>query len=257
MNKGNDFLDEFADADLPDAIEPAIEPQMEPAGRGPVRGPDGKFVKAEAQRQAEQAEKGAKEAAQAEVSEPPSYDDEGSTVPIHVLKALREENRKLKARMGQQAQPKAPEFTGPQVAFEQDPRSYLEQTLHAQKMQMSMFMATQQNDETTVQEAWGAFDEACRVDPAVSAYSYTLLQHPHPMGELVKWYREQTDLRALREAGSIEALVQQRMAQMSGQAPAQSAMRKNVPVSLAGTGKARSSEANSGELDGFDALFKR
>jgi hypothetical protein len=34
-------------------------------------------------------------------------------------------------------------------------------------------------------------------------------------------------------------------------------MRKNVPVSLAGTGKARSSEANPGELDGFDALFKR
>jgi hypothetical protein len=61
MSGEKDFLDEFADADLPDAIEPAPEPQMEPAGSGRQRGPDGKFVKAEAQRQAEQAEKGAKE----------------------------------------------------------------------------------------------------------------------------------------------------------------------------------------------------
>jgi hypothetical protein len=99
MSGEKDFLEEFAD-DLPEAIEPAPEPQMEPAGR--VRGPDGKFVKAEAQARAEQAEKGAKQAAQAEVNEPPSYDDETGTVPIHVLKALRKENQELKARMGQQ-----------------------------------------------------------------------------------------------------------------------------------------------------------
>lgn len=260
MSGEKDFLDDFAEQDA--GLEPVEIPQaeMEPAGRGPVRGPDGKFIKAEAEAKAREAETGAKEAAgMQQITEPPSDDDESQTVPLSALKALRKELQELKRSQGTsaQTQPKAPEFKGPQVAFEQDPRSYLEQTLHAQKMQMSMFMATQQNNEDTVKEAWSAFDEACRVDPAVSAYSYTLLQHPHPMGELVKWYREQTDLRALREAGSIEALVQQRMAQMSGQAPSQTPARKDVPVSLAGTGKARSSEAVSGEPDGFDALFKR
>lgn len=258
MSGEKDFLDDFAEQDAGIVEQP--EANVEPAQRGPVRGPDGKFVKAEAQAKAAQVETGAKEAAGMQpITEPPSDDDESQTVPLSALKALRKELQELKRSQGQgaqtQPQPKAPEFAGPQVAFEQDPRSYLEQTLHAQKMQMSMFMATQQNDEMTVKQAWAAFDDACRADPAVSAYSYTLLNHPHPMGELVKWYKERQELNEIRQAGGIEALIQQRLAAMGGQPQAQS---RNVPPpSLAGTGKARSSDAVSAEGDGFDALFKR
>jgi hypothetical protein len=257
MNGEKDFLDEFADegsADVAPVIERPLPTEMEPAGSGRQRGPDGKFIKAEAQRQAEQAEKGAQEAVQTAVTEPPSDDDETGTVPIHVLKALRKEIQALKAERSAQPQPKAPEFNGPQVDFDKDPRSYLEQTLHAQKMQMSMFMATQQNDEATVQEAWSAFDEACRNDPAVSAYSYTLLNHQHPMGELVKWYKRETQLRMLNEAGGLEALIQQRMGQGGQPAPQG---KPSLPPSLAGTGKVRSSEVNTVDADPFDALFKK
>lgn len=264
---GKDFLDEFADAELAEEAiveQPGPEPEVEPAGRGPARGPDGKFVKAEAAAKAEQVEKGAKEAAgePADIAEPPSDDEEGATVPLSALKALRKELQELKRSQatGAQAQPqpKAPEFKGPQVAFEEDPRSYLQQTLHAQKMQMSMFMASQQAGEDTTKAAWAAFDEACRSDPAVSAYSYTLLNHPHPMGELVKWYTERQELNAIREAGGIEKLIEQRLAAMGGQVPqAQPQGKPNVPPSLAGTGKPRTSDATGEPSDGFDVLFKR
>ena len=255
MSGEKDFLDEFADADLPDAIEPAPEPQMEPAGSGRQRGPDGKFVKAEAQRQAEQAEKGAKEAAQAEVSEPPSYDDEGSTVPIHVLKALRKENQELKARMGQQAnQPKAPDIPRPSVAFDENPALYTQQALVSQKTQMSQFIASQQYGDDLTQQAWTAF--VTSPDPRVIQYSYELLEHPHPVGEMVKWYQEQQELNALRQAGGIEALKQQWLAEM-GQQPTAQPQGRVAPPSLAGTGKARSSGTTGEPADGFDALFKR
>jgi hypothetical protein len=251
MSGEKDFLEEFAD-DLPEAIEPAPEPQMEPAGR--VRGPDGKFVKAEAQARAEQAEKGAKQAAQAEVNEPPSYDDETGTVPIHVLKALREENRKLKAQMGQQTnQPKAPEFRSPEVDFDEDPKAHM----ISLKMQMSGFMATQQNGEQVVNEAWSAFDQACSVNPDVSAMSYRLLNHPHPMAEIVKWYNRERELTAIQEAGGLEALKQRWLAEQGITTPQSQMQGRNLPPSLAGSGKVRSSEVNLMDQDPFDVVFKK
>jgi hypothetical protein len=262
MSGEKDFLDEFAEQDA--ALQPIEQPaeRVEPATGGPERGADGKFVRREAAEKATQAETGAKEAAGMQpISEPPSEDEEGQSVPLSVVKALRKELQELKRSTGQatQTQPKAPEFTGPQVAFEQDPRSYLEQTLHAQKMQMSMFMATQQADEATVQSAWHAFDEACRNDMTVSLYSQTLLNHPHPMGEVIKWYKRDQQMRMLEDAGSLEALIEQRIAALSGQAPqqVQTPGRPNVPPSLAGTGKPRNSDATGEPSDGFDVLFKR
>lgn len=255
MSGEKDFLDEFADADVLPAVEPAPETQMQPAGR--VRGPDGKFVKAEAQARAEQAEKGAKEAAQAEVNEPPSYDDETGTVPIHVLKALRKENQELKARMGQQAnQPKAPDIPRPSVAFDENPALYTQQALVSQKTQMSQFIASQQYGDDLTQQAWTAF--VTSPDPRVIQYSYELLEHPHPVGEMVKWYQEQQELNAIRQAGGIEALKQQWLAEMGQQPAAQAQPQGRIaPPSLAGTGKARSSGTTGEPADGFDALFKR
>lgn len=260
MSGEKDFLDEFAEQDTAAEIATNTTAPVEPAFSGPARGPDGKFVRKEAQAKAEQAETGAKEAAQEQVvTEPPSGDEESQYVPLSVVVALRKELQELKRSQGQatQTQPKGPEFIRPQVAFDEDPKSYLEQTMHAQKMQMSTFLATQQSDEQTVRAAWAAFDEACRTDPAVSAYSHALLDHPHPMGELVKWYRERQELEAIRAAGGIDNLVQQRLAAMGIQPVAGQAQKTAVPPSLAGTGKARASDATGEAADGFDVLFKR
>jgi hypothetical protein len=261
MSGEKDFLDEFAEADLPEAIEPASEPQMEPAGRGPVRGPDGKFVKAEAQAKAEQAEKGAKDAAgEAAITEPPSDDEDGQTVPLSVLKALRKELQELKRSQGvgtqtQTNQPKAPDIPRPSVAFDENPVLYTQQALVSQKTQMSQFIASQQYGEDLMQQAWTAF--VTSPDPRVIQYSYELLEHPHPVGEMVKWYQEQQELNAIRQAGGIEALKQQWLAEMGQQAPAQAQAQGRPPPSLAGTGKARSSSTTGEPADGFDALFKR
>lgn len=258
MSETKDWIDEFADDDV---VEQAVveQPKESVESTGRQRGPDGKFIKAEAERQAAEVEKGAKEAAEPQVTEPPSDDDDAGTVPLSVVKALRKELQELKKAQGtatQTQQPQAPQFQGPSVDFNEDPQSYLQQTLHAQKMQISQFMAVRESDEQTVQAAWAAFDQACLNDPVTSAYSYTLLDHPHPMGELVKWYKREQELKMLREAGGLDALIQQRMA--GGQVPqVQSQQAPNVPPSLAGTGKPRSSQSVNDVDDGFDALFKR
>ena len=262
MSGEKDFLDEFVEADLPEAVEPAPEPQVEPAGRGPVRGPDGKFVKAEAQAKAEQAEKGAKDAAgEAAVTEPPSDDEDGQTVPLSVLKALRKELQELKRSQGQGTQtqtnqPKAPDIPRPSVAFDENPTLYTQQALVSQKTQMSQFIAAQQYGEELMQQAWTAF--VTSPDPKDIQYSYELLDHPHPVGEMVKWYKEKQELNALRQAGGIEGLKQQLLAELGQQAPVQAqATGRPAPPSLAGTGKARSSSTTGEPADGFDALFKR
>jgi len=67
MSETKDFLDEdFMGDEAPvEAIEQAPEP-VEDASKGPTRGPDGKFVKAEAEAQASQVEQGAKTAVEAD-----------------------------------------------------------------------------------------------------------------------------------------------------------------------------------------------
>ena len=259
MSGEKDFLDEFAEQDAALDVQPIAEPapQMEPTVRGPTRGPDGKFVRQEAADQASKVETGAKENA---VTEPPSDDEESAQVPLSVVKALRKELQELKRSQGSttQTQPKAPEFTGPQVAFEQDPQTYTQQSIHGLKMQMSSFMAAQMTSQETVAQAWAEFDKACYEDPVVSSYSKALVDHPHPMAEIVKWWQREQQLKTLNEAGSLEALIEQRIAAMQGGQPqVQTQGRPNVPPSLAGTGKPRTSDATGEPADGFDVLFKR
>ena len=257
--RDKDFLDEFAEADVEPA-EMTVEVEAEaPVDTGPKRGPDGKFVRREAEAKAEAVETGAKEAVEADLTEPPSDEEEGQSVPLSVVKALRKELQELKKKAQgttTQSQQSAPEIRRPTVAYEQDPQAYMRESLISQKTQMSMFMASQSEGEEVAQAAWAAFDEACRRDPLVSQWSYQLLEHPHPVGEMVKWYKEQQMLNEIRSAGSIEALVQARMQQM-GQAAPQVAQKPNVPPSLAGSGKARASEATGEPVDGFEALFRR
>lgn len=257
MSGEKDFLDDFVEDDAAAIIEHAPA-EVEPVSSGRQRGPDGKFVKAEAEAKAQEVEKGAKQAADdAALTEPPSDEDESQTVPLSALKALRRELQELKRSQGlsgQTQRPQAPELPKPSVEFERDPRTYIEQSLLSQKTHMSMHIAGQQYGEDVAQEAWTAFVQS--PDPMVIQYSYQLLEHPHPVGEMVKWYREQQDLRALRDAGGIEALIQQRLAAMGGQ-PAAQGQGRNIPPSLAGTGKVRSSDPTGEITDGFDALFKR
>jgi hypothetical protein len=259
---GKDFLDEFAEEEGAEQfVEQPAEAEVESSRSGPQRGADGKFIKAEAQAEAEKAEKGAKEAAgePADVTEPPSDDEEGATVPLAVVKALRKELQELKKAQGgatqtQRPQTKAPDIPMPSVSFEQDPRTYIEEALFSQKTHISKVAAAQQFGADLVDEAWTAF--VTNNDPLVVAYSHQIKNHPHPVGEMVKWYQEQQELRAIREAGGIENLIQQRLA-TGGQPVTQVQGRPNVPPSLAGTGKPRTSDATGEPADGFDALFKR
>lgn len=265
MSEDNkDFLDDFTDEEAAEAVvEQPVQENVEPADSGRPRGPDGKFIKAEAEAKAEEVETGAKEAAQADVTEPPTADDEGPNVPITALKAERKKRQELEERLaaleGKQTQPQsAPDFTGPQVDFEEDPQSYLQAVVHQQKMQMSTFMASQEYGDGTVAEAWDAFDKACATDPQASSLSYALLNHPHPIKEVVNWYRTKQELSAVQQAGGLEALKKQWLAEQ--QAAAQTAQpataaKPNVPPSLAASGKTSSSEPINEDMDGFDALF--
>jgi hypothetical protein len=264
MSGDKDFLDEFEAEDIGhDAIvEQPTESEMEPAGSGRPRGPDGKFVKAEAEAKAEEVETGAKEAAGANHAEPPSDDEqEGQSVPFTALKAERKKRQELEERLaaleGKQTQPQStPEFEGPSVDFYEDPQSYLQAQLHQQKMQMSTLMATKDYGQDVVSEAWSSFDQACKTDPQASSLSYALLNHPHPLDEVVKWYNARKEMSALQEAGGLEALKQKWLAEMQQQPQAQQGTqpRANVPPSLASSGKATSMEP-SGVSDPFDELF--
>lgn len=252
MSETKDWIDDFAE----DVEQVDAQPKEAAESGGRQRGPDGKFIKAEAERHAEEAEKGAKEAVEPQVTEPPSDDDDTGTVPLSVVKALRKELQELKKAQGmatQTQQPQAPEIQGPSVTFEQDPQRYTQESLLSQKTFMSKTFASQQYGQELADAAWTAF--VTNNDPQVVAYSYQLINHPHPVGEMVKWYQEQQEIKAVREAGGIENLIQQRLAAMGGQPQAQAPA--NVPPSLAGTGKPRASNAADGAEDGFDALFKR
>jgi hypothetical protein len=253
---GKDFIDEFAE-------EEAVEvSEVREADSGPVRGPDGKFMRAEAEAEAAKAEKGVKETAiePAEIEVPPTDDDDdddGRTVPLSALKKVRrelQELRKTKSTEQTPTKPRVPDVPMPTVTYDENPPAYIEQALFSQKTQISKVAAAQQYGPELVDEAWTAF--VSNNDPVVVAYSHQLKHHPHPVGEMVKWYQEQQQLNVIRQAGSIEALIEQRLAAMQGQ-PSQTRQKPNVPPSLAGAGRVRSSDNTGEPVDGFDALFRK
>lgn len=242
-----DFLDEFVDepaqADVP---EPDVPEADEP--KGPQRGPDGKFVKAEAAREADKAEKGAKDAVTEPVTvpdEPPSDGEEGQMVPVSVVKKLREELKAAKAgRTTEKSQPQAPQF---------DPQGEeIEDHIFSMKLNMSHQMANMQFGEGVVSEAWAAFDEAAQSDMQTSIMSLALRAHPHPLGEIVKWYQERQMLAPVREAGSLEAYMKRMLEQQSPQPKPASAAKPATPPSLAGRATTSSRPASA---DPFDELF--
>jgi hypothetical protein len=274
-----DFLDEF---EAQDTASP--EPRSEPS-KDVSRDEQGRFAP-KAEQQAEQVQQGVKpEPAQA-VSEPePPSEPEGSHVPVSALKAERMKRQALEAELAkykqpnaqpqvqpQQPTPKSPEFAPPQVDWEEDPQHYVQAQIHSMRMEQSKFFAVSQSSEREVAEAWNAFDAACNTDPALSAYSETLINHPHPMGEVLKWHRKQQQLSQLEEAGGLdkyreriiaEYLVSQgqQTAPVSAAPQRQQQPKPMVPPSLAngGIGAAASSEPASEDLDleGFFAEARK
>lgn len=270
MSGERDFLDDFAEAEVADfgitedvtqtPAEPISEQssdQDKSEGDGPVRGPDGKFVKKEAEQVAEDVEKGVKD----DLAEAPPAEGTETMVPVSVVQKMREEIKALKAQS--EPKPKAPEFTPPQVDFQENPQAAIQGQLHAQKMQMSQFMAEQQNPDNPgiVAEAWAAFDQACKTDPQTAQLSQRLVNHPHPMGEVVKWHQQQSEVRLLKDAGGLDALIEaklaERMAQLSPQPVANGNAQPNVPPSLAKRGGGAQTNEIASEKDDFDAFFKR
>ena len=265
MKEGQtDFLDLMEPDDVSTTPEPTPEPapapQSEPSGQ--PRNPDGTYAKAEAEAAA-QAQQGVKPEAQpAPGAEPPSAEPEDVKGLRAALKAEREKRQSFEAELAklkptaqsapqsQTTAPKGPEFTAPPIDPE-DPQSFA-QVIHSMKMQQSQFIAVQQSSEQEVAEAWNAFDAACEADPSGPAalYSQTLLNHPHPIGEVVKWHRQQKELKQLQEAGGLEKLREKWLAEhfatagapATASAPASRPAPPAPPPSLASGGMGAAAE---------------
>lgn len=264
-----DFLDEF------EAQEPAQtqtpEPQSEQS-KDLSRDDKGRFAP-KAGDPVDQVAMGGKQ----EEPAPPAGREE-EFIPKSVVIALRKELQALKAgktaepsqqsspQQQSQPTPKSPEFAPPQVDWEQDPQHYVQAQIHSMRMEQSKFFAVSQSSEQEVAEAWQSFDTACNTDPALSAYSETLINHPHPMGEVLKWHRKQQQLRTLEEVGGIDKYRERVIAEYlasQGQQPAatgipqrQTQARPDVPPSLAngGAGVVTAPETLS-EDDDFNGFF--
>lgn len=275
-----DFLDDFdTDTDVMTA-PPAVTTQEPQTDSGQPRNPDGTFAKTQAEKDAaELVQQGVKPEAQpAPGAEPPSAEPEDVKGLRAALKAEREKRQLTEAQLAklqppagtapqsQTQPPKGPEFVPPQIDPE-DPQTYAH-AIHSMRMQQSQFFAVQQSSEAEVAEAWAAFDAACEAQPGgpASIYSQTLVNHPHPMGEVLKWHRQQKDLQLLQEAGGLEKLRERWLAEAqathgaqpapaAGVAPA--AQRPTPPPSLANGGAgAHADPGISSEDDDFNGLFE-
>lgn len=254
MKEGQtDFLD-LMEPDEPEGASP--EPAPEPTAKATPepaepsaqpRTPDGKFAE---KPKAEEVEKGGKQPeAHAPAQPAPPAGEEAELVPKSVVLALRKELQEAKAKLQPPAQPapqpnpapaKGPEFQVPEVDYEQDPRGFVEANLHTLKMQQSRFFAVQQSSEAEVDEAWAAFDDACKSDPAVNAWSFSpeLRAHPHPIGEVLKWHRKQKQLAQIESAGGLDAFIAAKIAEATANGGAQPA-----PMAAAATARPQAAQS--------------
>lgn len=277
MREGQtDFLDDMEP-------EPATtEPEPTQSEQSVARDDKGRFAPKAGQTD-DQVQQGVNPGAQpAPEPEPPSG-NEGPHVPRAALEAERKKRQQLEAELArfrqpqtptaQQSQPnptpKGPEFAPPQIDYDEDPQSYLQAHVHSMRMQQSHFFAAQQSSEQEVAEAWDAFDRACNTDPAISAYSETLINHPHPMGEVLKWHKKQKQLAELEAAGGLEALrerwIAEELARRSGQpAPAAQGYAQQrqtpKPATLPSLANGGGGQANAPELldedEDFNGFFE-
>lgn len=281
MKEGQtDFLDEMVREE--EAAASPSEP-TQPEQSGVPRDDKGRFAPKGEQTETDQVETGGKSSDDDEQGEaPPAPHEENEFVPKSVVIALRKELQALKAGKNgtasqqsgtQQPQPtlKGPEFAPPQIDYDEDPQSYLQAHVHSLRMEQSKFFAIQQSSEAELSEAWAAFDQACNTDPAVSAYSETLIKHPHPMGEVLKWHKRQKQLAMLEEAGGLDALrerwIAEELAKRTGQPAPQPAagtapqrQTQPKPATLPSLANGGGGQANAPELldedEDFNGFFE-
>jgi hypothetical protein len=235
-----------SEADQPAPVAEVQPPEAEPSQPDRPRNPDGTFAP---KAKDEPIETGVKKdaappqpAAQPQ-PEPPSG-EEGKHVPLAALNALKAKLAETEAKLAgltkpspeqsQQPQPNPqtpspatptrPDFSFDPSQFEDDPQTLFDARIHKNKMDMSTLVAVQQFSEAEVNEAWAAFSQSAATDPRTSALSLSLRDHPHPMGEVVQWHRQQREVKQLTEAGGLEKLREslraQLMAELQAKTPA-------------------------------------
>lgn len=256
-----DFAEQLVMSDDAGAEQPALTPEQPAPSTAPVsddrpRDEAGRF----ATKTKDEIDQGVKqEAAQPSapaVSEPPA-DAESPHVPRTALLDERRKRQALEAELAELRKPKAeqapqtsphpqnpsqsqtpkvPDFSFDPSQFEGDPEALFEARLHKNKMDMSTVMAVQQFGEGTLAEAWAAFDQAATMDPRIAALSVSLLNHPHPMGQVVNWYKEHKEVQQLTEAGGLEKLRERLRAEllqeMQGTTPAAPAITASAPTAV-------------------------
>lgn len=252
------FLEQLVSDDVPAAevVQPEIQPATpEPASDGRARDEHGRFAP---KAKSEGSETGVKQeaapapqTAQPQQAPEPPAGERGKQVPLEALTALKQKLAEREAELAtlrkpapeQQVQqpkpetpttPTRPDFSFDPSYFEDDPQALFEARLHKTKMDMSTNLAVQQFGEDVLSEAWAAFDNAASTDLQASALSGQLRDHPHPMGEVVKWYQNHREIKQLTEAGGLQKLRDQLraelLAEMQGTQPTAAAMPGAVPM---------------------------
>lgn len=178
------FLDGDATAETPVA---------EPIAEGPVRGPDGKFAKAEAETPvAEPAPQPEPEPQPAPVQATPER--EPGHVPISALLDERDKRRQLEEQLRHFQQQQAPEPVAPPNPYE-DPDGWTDyqQSLVAQSRwdavtSISQVMANEKHGAELVQSAAQAFMQEVQQRPWLMN---ELRQQPHPYDWVVKRHQRE------------------------------------------------------------------
>ena len=251
-----DFFDEADDA----AIE-ASEAQPEP--ETVEEAPEAEAV--------EPAETGEQEQAEEPDSPPPGDDDKAITGRISALLDEREKRQAAERKAGE-LEKRLAEMEKPQEApkpidpyedpegFHDQQRAMVEQVALSQRVQTSKMFAEQQHGSEAVAEAYAAFDAACNADPAVAALSQSIIQNPHPMGEVVKWHQRQKLLDEIGEdpAAYRERIIAEHQAS-AGQVTEtlmQQPAKPRVPPAL-GKGGGVVGDTGQTDQDAFDEVFTR
>jgi hypothetical protein len=252
-----DFAEQLVMSEAPVLEQPAPAPEPQPAAPAPEPASDGRPRNADGTFAPKVKDEGSETGVKQEAAPPqqaaqlqpePPTGDEGKHVPLAALNALKQKLADVERERDSLRQPKAPEQsqqvqpqtpnpsqastpTGPDFSFdesqfEDDPQALFEARIHKNKMDMSTVVAAQQFGEGVLNEAWAAFDAACKTDPQVNAWSFSpeLRNSAHPMGKIVQWFKQSQEVKQLTEAGGLEKLREsiraQLLAESQGQPPA-------------------------------------
>lgn len=262
MGKNIDELlndDTTEEAPAPEVTEETQE-APEPETDGQPRGPDGKFASKE--------EKGVEPTEQVEQVEPPSTKSELPQDVYEPLKAIRNENKELKAQLEQQAQQMQAFFAHqqqaqaqakpkePEVDFWEDPQAFIQRQFQQFGPQL-MTQFQQQQQTSRLEQAEAAFRaNHPDFDEKLAAFGKAVATNPALRDEMLSaadpaqfaYERGKTALE-LQSVGSIDELKAKLRAEWEAEAKAAlNPHQPNLPASTATDGSvgARTGPAWSG-----------